>query len=73
MNEFTMSMFASKEDLYKAKAEYYEKQLRFISEQHWFESEAMFRLNIPETQTSDAFFLELTDAIEREIDAQRGC
>ena len=29
MKDFTMSMYASEKDLYKAKAEYYEKKLKF--------------------------------------------
>ena len=29
--QFTMSMYKSKEDLYKAKAEYYEKQFRMLA------------------------------------------
>lgn len=32
MNDFTMSKFASKEDLYKAKAEYYELQVEKLEE-----------------------------------------
>lgn len=67
MKEFDMSMFAAKEDLYKAKAEYFEAQLRFISDQHWFEPEATFRLGLPECQTNESFFIELTEAIDRLI------
>lgn len=69
MKDFDLSMFASKEELYKAKAEYYEAQLKFISEQHWFQIEAEFRLELPVTQTDDSFFWALIDAVDKEIDA----
>lgn len=32
MREFTMSMYKSKEDLYKDKAEYYEKLFRMLAD-----------------------------------------
>ncbi len=33
MKKFTMSMFSTKEDLYKAKSEYYEKEYNKVSAQ----------------------------------------
>lgn len=35
--EFTMSMFRSKEDLYKAKAEYWENMFKQLADQYIFD------------------------------------
>ena len=32
MPQFTMSMYANKEDLYKAKSDYYEKEIKNLTE-----------------------------------------
>ena len=63
MKQFTMSMFLTKQDLYKAKAEYWMKQFEFLAERHWVQDEAEFRFNLPEDD--DGGYIEaLTDAID---------
>jgi len=64
MKQFTMSQYATKEDLYKAKAEYLEKQLRWIARQAWFQNEASFWLVNDGEDGEDSYFNTMTDAID---------
>lgn len=61
MKQFTMSQYA---DLYKAKSEYLEKQLRWIAGQTWFQNEANFHLGTDGGDGGDIYFDTMTDAID---------
>jgi len=62
MEDFTRSMYANEKDLYKAKAEYFEEQLRFLVDEMYFLFEKEFRID--EDTKEEDFFEELMDAVE---------
>lgn len=73
MKQFTMSQYAAKEDLYKAKAEYLERQLRWIAGQDWFKREVSFRFDIEgyDFDDTECFFHQVSDAIDKKLDNKK--
>jgi len=62
MEKFARIMYENKEALYKASAEYFEAQLRFIVKEMCFDLCKKFRID--EDIKEEDFFAELMDAVE---------